>query len=87
VSSISVMAEIDRRTWDTISDEEIVRRVRSGDTALYEVLMRRYNQRLYRIGRSILAMTRRRKMSYKRRTFARTSISETLWGRQSFRRG
>jgi RNA polymerase sigma-70 factor (ECF subfamily) len=36
------------------SDEEIVARVQSGDTALYEVLMRRYNQRLFRISRSIL---------------------------------
>lgn len=37
-----------------LSDEEIVSRVCSGDTALYEVLMRRYNQRLFRITRSIL---------------------------------
>jgi RNA polymerase sigma-70 factor, ECF subfamily len=37
-----------------ISDEAIVERVRAGDTGLYEVLMRRYNQRLYRIARSIL---------------------------------
>lgn len=36
------------------SDEEIVARVQAGDTALYEVLMRRYNQRLYRIARSIV---------------------------------
>lgn len=37
-----------------ISDEAIVDRVRAGDTGLYEMLMRRYNQRLYRIARSIL---------------------------------
>lgn len=35
-------------------DEEIVERVRAGETALYEILMRRYNQRLYRVARSIL---------------------------------
>jgi len=29
-------------------------RVRAGETALYEVIMRRYNQRLYRISRAIL---------------------------------
>ncbi len=29
-------------------------RVRTGDTALYEVLMRRYNQRLFRIARTML---------------------------------
>lgn len=36
------------------SDEELVRRVRQGETALFEVLMRRYNQRLFRVGRAIL---------------------------------
>jgi RNA polymerase sigma-70 factor, ECF subfamily len=36
------------------TDEQIVERVKSGDTALYEVVMRRYNQRLYRIARAIL---------------------------------
>jgi RNA polymerase sigma-70 factor (ECF subfamily) len=35
-------------------DEEIVDRVRAGDTALFEVLMRRNNQRLYRAVRSVL---------------------------------
>jgi RNA polymerase sigma-70 factor, ECF subfamily len=37
-----------------LSDEEVLTRVLAGDTALYEVLMRRYNQRLFRIARSIL---------------------------------
>jgi RNA polymerase sigma-70 factor (ECF subfamily) len=36
------------------TDEEIVERMKSGDTALYEVVMRRYNQRLYCIARAIL---------------------------------
>jgi len=36
------------------SDEEVVRRVREGDKALFEVLMRRYNQRLFRVARAIL---------------------------------
>jgi RNA polymerase sigma-70 factor (ECF subfamily) len=39
---------------ETLSDEEVVYRVRAGETALYEVIMRRYNQRLYRIARAIL---------------------------------
>jgi RNA polymerase sigma-70 factor, ECF subfamily len=38
-----------------ISDEEIVGRIRAGETNLFEVVMRRYNQRLYRIARAILA--------------------------------
>lgn len=36
------------------SDEEIAQRVRSGETVLFEVLMRRHNQRLYRTIRSLL---------------------------------
>jgi RNA polymerase sigma-70 factor (ECF subfamily) len=47
----SIAAEI---TGSQFTDEEIVRRVLDGDTPLFEVLMRRYNQRLYRITRSIL---------------------------------
>ena len=37
-----------------LADEEVVVRVRAGDTHLFEVLMRRYNQRLYRAVRAIL---------------------------------
>lgn len=38
----------------TLPDEEAVRRIRGGETALFEVLMRRYNRRLYRVARSIV---------------------------------
>ena len=37
-----------------LSDDEVVRRVRSGEPALFELLMRRYNQRVYRAVRSLL---------------------------------
>ena len=37
-----------------LTDEEIVERVLGGETALFELFMRRYNQRLYRITRAIL---------------------------------
>jgi RNA polymerase sigma-70 factor, ECF subfamily len=41
--------------FDTVlTDEEIVHRVRDGETALFEILMRRYNQRVYRAVRAIL---------------------------------
>src|ERR1051325_2477648 len=40
--------------WTALSDEEIVARVVEGQTALYEVLMRRYNERVYRAARSIV---------------------------------
>jgi RNA polymerase sigma-70 factor (ECF subfamily) len=45
-------ATLDR--WTALSDEEIVNRVVDGQTALYEVLMRRYNERVYRAARSIV---------------------------------
>jgi RNA polymerase sigma-70 factor (ECF subfamily) len=37
-----------------LSDEQVVRRVRDGENDLYEIIMRRYNQRLFRVIRSIL---------------------------------
>ena len=37
-----------------LQDEEVVGRVLAGETALFEILMRRYNQRIYRVSRSIL---------------------------------
>jgi RNA polymerase sigma-70 factor, ECF subfamily len=40
--------------WTALSDEEVVSRVLDGQTALYEVLMRRYNERVYRAARAIL---------------------------------
>jgi RNA polymerase sigma-70 factor (ECF subfamily) len=39
---------------EQLSDAEVVRRVIDGDTALFEILMRRYNQTVYRAVRSIL---------------------------------
>jgi RNA polymerase sigma-70 factor (ECF subfamily) len=38
-----------------LSDEEVVERVLAGDISLFEILMRRYNQRLFRVARGILA--------------------------------
>src|SRR5438045_487034 len=38
----------------SLSDEEVVARVLAGEPALYELLMRRHNQRLYRVARAIL---------------------------------
>jgi len=52
--SMTFTRSTDRDTWDALSDDEVVRHVREGDTALYEILVRRYNQRLYRVARCIL---------------------------------
>jgi len=38
----------------SLPDEEIVRRVRLGDSALFELLMRRHNQRVYRVVRAVV---------------------------------
>ena len=38
----------------TFSDDDVVARVRTGETGLYERLMRRYNQRLFRVVRSVV---------------------------------
>lgn len=47
------MAPLQARA-DTLTDAELVQRILGGETKLYEVIVRRYNQRLYRVTRSIL---------------------------------
>ena len=37
-----------------LSDDEVIRRVIEGEPALFEIIMRRYNQRLFRVTRSIV---------------------------------
>src|SRR6476659_811119 len=41
-----------------LTDEQIVERVLRGDDALFEIIMRRHNQRLYRAARGISARSR-----------------------------
>src|SRR5215510_12163918 len=38
----------------SLTDAEIVKRVRTGERALFEILMRRHNQRVYRAARAIV---------------------------------
>jgi RNA polymerase sigma-70 factor (ECF subfamily) len=38
----------------TLSDEELVERIRQGETPLFELVMRRHNQRLYRAARAVV---------------------------------
>lgn len=42
------------KSAEPLSDEQVVKRVLEGETALFEIIMRRYNQRLYRVARGIL---------------------------------
>lgn len=51
---VEAMAVSVARKPESLTDEEVVARVRAGETALYEVILRRYNQRLYRVARAIL---------------------------------
>src|SRR5687767_15821650 len=39
---------------NTLTDEQVVADVLKGQTALFEVLMRRYNERVYRVARAIV---------------------------------
>lgn len=39
---------------ESLSDSELVKRIRGGDRALFEILMRRHNQRIYRAARAIV---------------------------------
>src|SRR5665213_224293 len=51
MSSVPILEKAREEGW---ADEEIVRRVLEGDLVLFELLMRRHNQRVYRAIRSIL---------------------------------
>ncbi|MHB0971592.1 MAG: RNA polymerase sigma factor [Thermoanaerobaculia bacterium] len=46
--------EEQRRQDETLADEAIVTRVAAGEIALFELLMRRHNQRVYRTIRSVI---------------------------------
>jgi RNA polymerase sigma-70 factor (ECF subfamily) len=48
---IGIQEKASAESW---TDLEVVERVKAGDSALYEIIMRRYNQRLYRVARAIL---------------------------------
>lgn len=51
---MEISAILERARAEGWTDEEVVDRVRAGESALYEIIMRRYNQRLYRVARAIV---------------------------------
>ena len=51
---MEIIGAVEKARFEASTDEEIVDRVKAGDTGLYEIIMRRYNQRLYRVARAIL---------------------------------
>jgi RNA polymerase sigma-70 factor (ECF subfamily) len=52
--AMSIVPILEKARLEGWADEEIVRRVLEGDLVLFELLMRRHNQRVYRAIRSIL---------------------------------
>jgi RNA polymerase sigma-70 factor (ECF subfamily) len=44
----------DAASASMLPDTEVVRRVRAGEHALFEILMRRHNQRIYRVARAVV---------------------------------
>lgn len=48
------MVSKDSIQQSVLADEEIVRRIKDGETYLFEIIMRRYNQRLFRVVRAIV---------------------------------
>jgi RNA polymerase sigma-70 factor, ECF subfamily len=51
---MEAIAVLERAKLEGWTDEEVAARVLAGETELYEIIIRRYNQRLYRIARAIL---------------------------------
>lgn len=51
---MTITAGLPSAPREQLTDEEIVSRVVAGDDALFEILMRRYNQRVYRVVRAVL---------------------------------
>ncbi len=46
--------KVPQQLLQRLTDEELVQRIRGGETGLFELVMRRYNQRLYRAARAIV---------------------------------
>ena len=51
---MSVLTTPLETTPATLPDSEVIRRIRAGETGLYEILMRRHNQLVYRTIRAVL---------------------------------
>jgi RNA polymerase sigma-70 factor, ECF subfamily len=48
------LQEMERPEGQSLTDGEVVAGVLAGEVGLFEILMRRYNRRLYRIARAIV---------------------------------
>jgi hypothetical protein len=69
------------------SDEDLVNDVRAGRLASFEVLMRRYNQRLFRVAKAVVATTTKPRTWPSRPTSTPTSTSISSSRERGSRRG
>ncbi|HEY6488646.1 MAG: RNA polymerase sigma factor [Terracidiphilus sp.] len=51
---MEIVGKFETAISESWTDQQVIDRIKGGETALYEIIMRRYNQRLYRIARAIL---------------------------------
>jgi RNA polymerase sigma-70 factor (ECF subfamily) len=51
---MEMMQVLEQARSEGWTDQHVIEQIRAGNTALYEIIMRRYNQRLYRVARAIL---------------------------------
>lgn len=54
MSTTPIQLKAHLRPFSALSDYEVVQRVRDGDLPLFELLMRRYNRRIFLVARSIV---------------------------------
>ena len=73
--------------WATLTDEQVVGHVLTGQTALFEILMRRYNERLYRVARAIVRDDNEAEDVMQQAYVNLTPICGSSPGRHGFQRG
>jgi hypothetical protein len=84
MASAALLEQARNEGW---TDEHVVERVLGGETALYELLMRRHNQRVYRIARAILRDDAEAEMSCMMLMSGHTRIWLTLRVERNLSRG
>ena len=66
--------------WTILPDEAVVSHVLDGQVALFEILMRRHNERLYRAARCTSSKNGRREKSYGSHVTCGTSAKFSVGG-------
>ena len=69
------------------SDADVIRQVLEGNTAMFELLMRRYNERIYRAARAIVRDEQEAETSCSRDISTRLRTCGSSMARPGFQRG